>query len=149
MRTLSTGLAALIAVGIIYIGMRYLLAPQSTASTFGLPAWPTGEADGFLAVKGVRDLASGLLVAMLLVTGHRRALGWALLAATVIPVGDMLVIVTNDGLLSTAYGVHGATAAMVAATAALLLRESARMGESPRHHWEERTEKHHVAVGSE
>ena len=45
-----------------------------------------------------------------------------LLAATVIPVGDAVIVLRRGGQKSTAYGVHGATAAAMVATAAILLR---------------------------
>ncbi|MEU9014330.1 DUF4267 domain-containing protein [Streptomyces sp. NPDC048479] len=53
----------------------------------------------------------------------RRALGWAMLAITFVPAGDMVIVLSNDGSPGTAYGVHGFTAAAVAVTAGLLLRE--------------------------
>jgi len=44
-----------------------------------------------------------------------------LLAATVIPVGDAVIVLRRGGQESTACGVHGATAAGMVATAAILL----------------------------
>lgn len=82
---------------------------------------PRGTA--FLAIKGVRDTASGLVVLALLLTTQRRALGWVMAALTFVPAGDMVIVLTNGHSPGTAYGVHGLTALAVAATAALLLRE--------------------------
>ena len=42
---------------------------------------PPGADDPFLAVKGVRDIRSGLILLALFATEQRRALGWALLAS--------------------------------------------------------------------
>ncbi|MEV0413662.1 DUF4267 domain-containing protein [Streptomyces sp. NPDC050448] len=120
---LATALAALGAAFIVYIGVGFLLAPQSTAAGFGVPTWPRDEGTAFLAVKGVRDIASGLVVLALLLTGHRRALGWAMAALAFVPAGDMVIVLSSGGSAGTAYGVHGATAAAVALTAVLLLRE--------------------------
>jgi hypothetical protein len=54
-------LAGLTAVGIIFIGARFLLAPSTAAAGFGIAAWHDGgKADPYLSVKGVRDIASGL-----------------------------------------------------------------------------------------
>lgn len=44
-------------------------------------------------------------------------------AMAVVPVGDMLIVLNEGGPAATAYGVHGLTAAAVAVTAGLLLRE--------------------------
>lgn len=56
----GTTLAVVGALFIGYIGVGYLLAPQSMAPNFGLRTWPHGEGTGFLAVKGVRDRESGM-----------------------------------------------------------------------------------------
>lgn len=123
LRNLTTGLVVLLGGSIICIGIGYLLAPQATAATFGVPHWPRGDAAAFLATKGVRDIASGLIGLMLLVTGHRRALGWALLAITFIPLGDAIIVISYGGSPGIAYGVHGTTAVTLVVVAVLLLRE--------------------------
>ncbi|MFJ8165176.1 DUF4267 domain-containing protein [Streptomyces sp. NPDC096136] len=122
-RHLATALAVLGAGLVLVVGLQYLLAPQATAPDFGLPTRPRHDGAGFLAVKGVRGLATGLVVLVLLLAGQRKALGWAMAAIAVVPVGDMVIVLTSGGPAGTAYGVHGATALAVAATAALLLRE--------------------------
>jgi len=42
------------------------------------------------------------------------------LAASTIPIGDAIIVLRSNGPKATAYGVHGATAAVLLATAALL-----------------------------
>ncbi|MGR7003173.1 DUF4267 domain-containing protein [Yinghuangia aomiensis] len=125
MKRLATVLSIVGGLFIFYIGTSYLVAPQSTASGFGLPTWPTDEGRGFLAVKGVRDIASGLVIFTLLLAGHRRALGWVMLATAFVPAGDMTIVLTRHGSTADALGIHGATAAAVLLTAVLLLREPA------------------------
>ena len=44
----------------------------------------------------------------------------ALLAASTIPIGDAIIVVRSNGPKATVYGVHGATALVLLATAALL-----------------------------
>jgi hypothetical protein len=123
LKRLATVLSVVGGLFIFYVGISYLLTPQSTASGFGLPTWPTDEGTGFLAVKGVRDIGSGLVIFTLLLTGHRRALAWVMLATAFVPLGDMTVVLTHHGSTAAALGIHGATAAAVLLTAALLLRE--------------------------
>ncbi|MCP2166865.1 DUF4267 domain-containing protein [Goodfellowiella coeruleoviolacea] len=129
-----TGIGTAIAVAIIvfafFIGAQYLLAPVSTASTFGVPSWPQGQGEGFLYVKGVRDVVSGLVMLAVLVAGSRRTLGWAMLAEAVTPLGDMLIVLGTGGSPATAFGVHGATAAVVALGGALLLAGSPSVARS-------------------
>ncbi|MFI6445803.1 DUF4267 domain-containing protein [Kitasatospora sp. NPDC050543] len=122
-RRIASGLTVLIALGIGYVGIGYLLAPAGMAPNFGLPAWPHGDGDGFLNLKGIRDLVSGLVPLALLATGQRRALGWALLLEALTPLGDAVIVLSHGGSAATAYGVHGLTAAVVLTTAALLLTE--------------------------
>ncbi|MFI6180400.1 DUF4267 domain-containing protein [Nonomuraea sp. NPDC051191] len=128
--TVGVVLAFVGALFIGYVGVSYLLAPQSMAPNFGLPSWPHGEGAGFLAVKGVRDLASGLVILAVLMTGNRRVLGWVMLAAALTPIGDMFIVLLSGGDPATAFGVHGATAAAVVLAGGLLLSGS-RTG-SPR-----------------
>ncbi|WP_431605562.1 DUF4267 domain-containing protein [Amycolatopsis melonis] len=88
-----------------------------------MPDWPA-DGSGFPAVKGSRELAMGLAMGILLVTGHRRALGWVLLLVAVAPFGDMVTVLAHHGSAATAFGVHGLTAALIAVTGVLVLRET-------------------------
>ncbi|WP_063038529.1 DUF4267 domain-containing protein [Nocardia pseudovaccinii] len=123
---LGTAGAVLGAGFIMSVGGGYLLAPQRMAPDFGFTDWPRGEAVGFLNVKGVRDVVTGLIVLALLAGGQRRAVGVAVLTIALIPTGDMLTILVRRGSTATALSVHGLTAALVAASGALLLRRENR-----------------------
>jgi Domain of unknown function (DUF4267) len=114
-------LAGLTAVGIIVIGARFLIAPTVAAAGFGIAAGHDGgKADPYLSVKGVRDIASGLIAVILLTAQMPHVLGWFELAACTIPIGDAVIVLRHGGPKATAYGVHGGTAAVLLATAALL-----------------------------
>nr|WP_281367845.1 DUF4267 domain-containing protein [Nonomuraea typhae] len=97
---------------------------MQTAPGFGLPAWPSPEAAGFLNVKGIRDLATGLVPLALLLTGQRRALGWSQVIISLIPFGDAAIILARGGSTATALGVHALTAVVVLLTGILQLRIS-------------------------
>ena len=115
-------LAGLTAVGIVCIGARFLLAPSTAAAGFGIAVWDDGgKADPYLSVKGVRDIASGLFVFILMAAGATHLLGWVILAATIIPLADATIVLGHGGPKSIAYGVHGLTAAVMLITSALLL----------------------------
>ncbi|MYW89366.1 DUF4267 domain-containing protein [Amycolatopsis rubida] len=113
-------LAAIPVLGIIYVGFAYLFAPAKTAATFGLREIPAGST-AFFEIKGNRDLGTGLILGVAMLAGSAHLAGWLLLAATVMPVCDMLIILRHKGKKSAAYGVHGATAAFMAATSVLFL----------------------------
>ncbi|WP_410573578.1 DUF4267 domain-containing protein [Amycolatopsis sp. cmx-4-61] len=113
-------LTALVALGIIYIGLSYLFAPNKTAAGFGFNAVPE-NAETFLNVKGGRDVGAGLIPIALMIYGDPHALGWMMLTAAVWPVFDMLIILRHRGKKAVAFGVHGLTAAVMVVAALLLL----------------------------
>ncbi|RDH79222.1 DUF4267 domain-containing protein [Mycolicibacterium moriokaense] len=120
--TIAYVLAGLIALGIIFIGARFLVAPRVAAAGYGVQAdlgHPSARA--YLSVKGIRDIASGLVVVILMAAGANHLLGWVILAATIIPLADAAIVLRNGGSRAVALGVHGVTAAVMLITAALLL----------------------------
>jgi len=115
-------LSGLIGIGIIAIGTRFLLAPRPSAAGFGVAVGPdAGPASAYLAVKGVRDIASGLVAFALIAAATPAVLGWFMLAAASIPVGDALIVLRYQGPKAAAYGIHGATAVVMPVIAGLLL----------------------------
>ena len=120
--TIAYTLAGLIGVGIVFIGARFIVAPRVAAAGYGVPAEPGQPSAGaYLTVKGVRDIASGLIVFVLMAAGATHLLGWVILAATIIPLADASIVLGNGGSKSIAWGVHGLTAAVMLVTSALLL----------------------------
>jgi Domain of unknown function (DUF4267) len=117
-RNIGYGLSGLVGLGISFIGARFLLAPAKAAAAYGVSV---GATDPYLSVKGVRDIASGLITFVLIANGDPDVLADFLLAAAVIPVGDAAIVLKRGGKKATAFGVHGATAATMAVTAAFLL----------------------------
>ncbi|GAA2986999.1 DUF4267 domain-containing protein [Streptosporangium longisporum] len=120
--TIATALAGLIGAGVIVMGARALWAPQAAAG-FGIPGTPTEDRTfrAWLAVKAVRDIAAGLLILVVPAGGTTHLLGWVVLAASFIPVGDAVIVLRSGGPKATAYGVHAATAAVMLVISALLL----------------------------
>ena len=115
------GLSGLLGLGIIFIGTRFLLAPRAAAAGFGIAIGQGGgSTDPYLSVKGVRDIASGLVALILLAAAVPHLLGGFMLAASIIPIGDAIIVLRHNGPKATAYGVHAATAAVMLAAAAFL-----------------------------
>lgn len=120
--TIAYTLAGLIAAGIIFIGARFILAPRVAATGYGVqPDLGQRSAGAYLSVKGVRDIASGLFVFILMAAGATHLLGWVILAATIIPIADATIVLRHGGSRSIVWGVHGLTAAVMLITAGLLL----------------------------
>jgi hypothetical protein len=120
--TIAYVLAGLLAAGIIFIGARFIVAPRVAAAGYGVPA-DLGQpsAGAYLSVKGVRDIATGVFVIVLMAAGATHLVGWVMLAATIIPLSDAAIVLRNGGSKSIAWGVHGLTAAVMLVTSALLL----------------------------
>ena len=126
MHWFSTGVAVLVAVGIIVIGVMYLSDPRAATRSFGLPLPEVGaNIAWWLRLKGVRDIVSGLMVLALMVWGGPRMVGIALLIEAIIPAGDMSLILAAKGSTKRAFGMHGLTAALMILTAIPLVMELA------------------------
>ena len=120
--TISLILAVLIAVGIIVIGCFYIVSPERISGTFGLKP-PASDADtrAWLRLKGIRDVASGLVVLTMMLTEGSRSVGIVLLVLAIIPFGDMSNILGSGGSKSTAFFVHGVTCAVMLVVGLLLI----------------------------
>ncbi|WP_449065276.1 DUF4267 domain-containing protein [Planomonospora algeriensis] len=120
--TIATALTGLIGAGVIFMGAGAFRTPQAAAG-FGIPGTPTEDRTfrAWLSVKGVRDIAAGLFILIVLAGGTTRLLGWFMLAASAIPVGDAVIVLRSNGPKAVAYGVHGATAVVMLTISVLLL----------------------------
>ncbi|MFH9350391.1 DUF4267 domain-containing protein [Kitasatospora sp. NPDC017646] len=127
----NTALAAALILFILWFGTEFVLSPETTAPGFGLPSWPSGDGGGFLVVKGIRDVVLALVLGVLLVTGHRRALSRVLLVEALAAYGDMTTVLAHHGSVATALGVHGLTATVMAANGLLMTRETREVTTAP------------------
>src|ERR1700722_13309584 len=110
-------LAGLIAVAIVFIGARFLWDPAAASRGFGIANSPS-PSTGFtawLAVKGGRDIVSGLFVFLLMANGSPRVLGEFLLVASLIAFGDAAIVLRSGGSRATAFGIHGLTGLVIIA----------------------------------
>jgi uncharacterized iron-regulated membrane protein len=84
--TILLSLAVLMALAILVIGGFYLFSPERMIGSFGLKL-PAADADtrAWLRLKGVRDIASGLVVLALMLTTGSRSVGIALLVLAINP----------------------------------------------------------------
>jgi urocanate hydratase len=58
---------------------------------------------------------------MLMAYGSAHVLGWFMLVATLIPVGDAMIVLHHGGSRTIAFGVHGGTAVAMLIISGLLL----------------------------
>ena len=113
--TLATVLALLVA----FIGVRFLVSPQAAAAGYGVPAKPDGDR-AYLEIKGLRDLTFGILGLALIAFADAHAAGWYMLAVSLAPFGDTVIVLRHGGTKAVAFGIHFATAVAVLVSAALL-----------------------------
>ncbi len=120
--TIPLALAALIAVAIMVIGCLYLASPNRILGGFGLKP-PASDADtlSWLRLKGIRDIASGLIVLTMMFAANRRSVGLVLLVFAIIPFGDMSVVLGSSGSKSKAFAIHGVTCAVMLVVGVLLI----------------------------
>ncbi|MFC9593930.1 DUF4267 domain-containing protein [Streptomyces sp. NPDC056944] len=131
LKKFNTVLAAAFVLFILWFGTEFILSPETTAPGFGLPTWPSGDGGGFLVIKGIRDVVMALVLGVLLVTGHRRALGWALLVEALAAYGDMTTVLAHHGSVAIALGIHCLTATLMVVNGLLLLRETHEAAPTP------------------
>jgi hypothetical protein len=79
----------------LFIGLRFLLAPRIGAEGFGVFLPPTDTQYAFHYAKGIRDVFSGLLLALFAGLGYDRPLAWVTLLGTLIPSVDLAVVLTQ------------------------------------------------------
>jgi uncharacterized membrane protein len=122
LNAIQLSLAALMAVAIIVIGCFYLVSPERMTGSFGLKA-PASDADtrAWLRLKGIRDVASGLVVLTMMLTTGPRSVGIALLVLAITPLGDMSIILGSGGSKSKALSIHGVTCAVMLVVGLLLI----------------------------
>jgi hypothetical protein len=97
---ISHAIAFVTGLGLVFLGARFLLSPEVAEAGFGIHFNEQGDYS-FHYIKGIRDILSGLLLCTFVLLNERRALGITLLAGTMVPITDMLIVLNKnqDGLL--------------------------------------------------
>lgn len=105
--TLPRLLSLMIGAGLIFIGGRFLVTPETAELGFGLHYSQPNNA--FHTIKGIRDVFAGLLITLLAWQHQRYALWLTLLTGSIIPVADLLVVWRTPGSLPSTIFIHGGT----------------------------------------
>ncbi|WP_278353001.1 DUF4267 domain-containing protein [Chryseobacterium gleum] len=83
-------------IGLLFIGLRFLISPVKAEFDFGIFT-NTHKDYSFHYIKGTRDIFSGILLLLLVLAKQKKALGIALLSATVVPLGDFMIVMGKNG----------------------------------------------------
>ncbi|RDI49001.1 DUF4267 domain-containing protein [Nocardia mexicana] len=115
--TIAYGLAIVLNLLILVVGIRFLVAPWAAAARYGVRA----EQDrAYLTIKGIRDGTFGLVGLALLAFAGAPAAALYMLVVAVAPFGDTVVVLRNGGTKAVAFGIHFATAVAYVLSAVLL-----------------------------
>lgn len=95
-RSLGIWMVVILIVYIFYSALRSFLNPVEFATGFGLPPASPND-NGFVYVYSIRAIFLGLLGLILLVRTNYSALTLFVLVATVMPVGDAVLVALNGG----------------------------------------------------
>jgi hypothetical protein len=91
---ISYAMAFLLGAGMIFLGARFFFAPEAATAGFGIH-FNAGGDYSFHHMKGIRDIFSGILLCGFVLMNQRKAVGVTLLAGGIIPVNDMLVVLSK------------------------------------------------------
>ncbi|MGI4728996.1 MAG: DUF4267 domain-containing protein [Janthinobacterium lividum] len=94
-RKISIAIAFLTGLGMVFIGTRFLLSPEVAEAGYGIHFNNKGDYS-FHYIKGIRDVFSGLVICILVLTKQTKALGITLAVGTIIPTADMLIVLSKN-----------------------------------------------------
>jgi hypothetical protein len=106
-------------IGLLFIGIRFLIMPEVAERGFGLFYNQPNEA--FHYIKGSRDAFSGLILVIFTALQWRKPLAVVALAGALVPVVDMLTVLTTPAVPGAAW-IHGPTAVALLIFSYFLLR---------------------------
>ncbi|WP_428331527.1 DUF4267 domain-containing protein [Mucilaginibacter sp.] len=92
---ISYSIAFLLGLGMVFLGARFFFSPEIATAAFGIRFNSNGDYS-FHHIKGIRDIFSGILLCALVLMKERRSLGVMLVVATIIPVSDMLTVLSKS-----------------------------------------------------
>lgn len=120
--------AGLIGLGLIFIGIRFLIAPETGERGYGLDFSENADYS-FHYIKGVRDVFCGTLILALALWKQRAELALTLGLGATIPFVDFLIVLNAPNSNRAALWIHGVTTLVLIALAGFLLRPYAAKNE--------------------
>ncbi|SDT67705.1 protein of unknown function [Mucilaginibacter mallensis] len=121
-RSASYWMTLLIAAGIIFVGLRFIINPAAGADGYGIP-FANAKDFPFGRIKGIRDIFSGLVLLPFLLMRMRFATACVFTAAIIIPATDCAIVLATNGAGDIQHLlIHGLTALYMAITSFLLFR---------------------------
>jgi hypothetical protein len=120
--SVSYWMTLLLALGIIFVGVRFMAAPFTGAEGFGIGFADVHDA-AYGRIKGIRDIFSGVVLLPLLWMRMRHATAWVFSTTIIIPMTDGLIVLANNGIQDVQHLlIHWGTVIVMAGTSVLLFR---------------------------
>lgn len=111
-----------IALGIIFVGIAFIINPFINATGFGIPMTHVRDLP-YGQVKGIRDIFSRIALLLPLFMKEKKIAAWIFTVAIVIPLTDCLIIWTTNGISDLQHLLlHGLTALYMIITSFLLFK---------------------------
>ena len=121
-RSLSWWIPLLVALGIIFVGVRFIIIPEAGADGFGI-SFANSQDDVYGKIKGIRDIFSGLVLLPFLWMRMRTATAWVFTTAIVVPATDGMIILATNGIHDIAHlMIHWGTALVMIVTSVMLFK---------------------------
>jgi len=125
-RSVSYWLTLLLALGIIFVGIRFLIIPSVGAAGFGISLADEHDA-AFGRIKGIRDIFSGVVLLPLLWMRMRYAAAWVFTTTIIVPLTDGMIVLSNNGAGDVQHLlIHWGTALVMMITSFLLFKGARR-----------------------
>jgi quercetin dioxygenase-like cupin family protein len=93
-KNISIAIAFLTGLGLIFIGARFLIIPETAEAGYGIHFNEQSDY-AFHYIKGIRDLMLGLLLCIFVLSKQTKALGTTLLVGTIVPIVDMFIVLSK------------------------------------------------------
>jgi hypothetical protein len=90
-KKISIAIAFLTGLGLIFLGARFLISPETAEASYGIHFNEQGDYS-LHYIKGIRDLFAGLVFCIFVLSKQTKALGITLLVGAIIPTTDMLIV---------------------------------------------------------
>jgi len=123
-RCASFWITATLALGIIFIGIRFILQPQAGATGYGIGFENMHDA-AYGKIKGIRDIFSGIVLLPLLLMHMRKATAWVFTMTIIVPAGDFFTVLSTNGAADLEHLlIHGLTALFMILNSFLLFKKT-------------------------
>ena len=111
-----------VALGIIFIGIAFVISPSFNAAGYGILLTTPGDLP-YGRIKGIRDIFSGIALLIPLFLKLRKAAALVFTASIIIPATDCMIILETNGPSDIQHLLlHGLTALYMIVTSFLLFK---------------------------